>query len=117
MSHKLKLLTNYRDYYDHAFDREGTEFRRMNNEGMDRQLMLDFLHGRGFHIPVYGTVAEVVPRLLREYDESLHTMAIESLIDCQIFYLLRIKDNYCEWNYPDNYPHLEIANLKSPSLL
>lgn len=85
MSHKLKLVTNYRDWYDHAFDREGTEFRRMNNEGMDRKSILDFLHSRGFHIPVYGTVEEVVPRLLREYDESLHAMAMESLIDVVVY--------------------------------
>ena len=81
MNRKLKLVTNYRDWYDHAFDREGIEFRRMNNEGMDRKSMLNFLHSRGFHTPEYGTVKEVVPRLLREYDEILHALAIENLID------------------------------------
>lgn len=77
----LILTTDYRDYYDHAFDQDGTEFQRMSREGLDRRSMLDFLHSRGFRTPRYGTVEEIVPRLLAEFDECIQQMAAESIVD------------------------------------
>lgn len=77
----LNLITDFRDYYDHAFDQNGAEFQRMSCKGMDRRSMLDFLHSKCFRTPTYGTVEEIVPRLLAEFDESIQQMAAESIVD------------------------------------
>ena len=48
---KLKLVSDFRDYYDHWFDREGQEFRRITTEGPTRYQMFDLLRKAGFSTP------------------------------------------------------------------
>jgi hypothetical protein len=56
----MKLITDFRDYYDHAFDGKGTEFVRMANDaGPDKREQFRTIKDGGFKIPPVGTLAEL----------------------------------------------------------
>lgn len=72
---RLKLVSDFRDYYDHWFDLDGEPFFRDSTSGMDRRTMLDFLNSIGMKTPEYGTAAELVPNgypLVVYTDERAH---------------------------------------------
>jgi hypothetical protein len=48
---KLKLVSDFMDYYDHWFDREGQEFRRVTTEGPTRYEMFQTLRDAGYATP------------------------------------------------------------------
>jgi hypothetical protein len=58
----VRLFSDFDDYYDSMFDREGLEFRRVSTEGMTRAEMLGFLDHHGFVTPPHGTVKEVIDK-------------------------------------------------------
>lgn len=75
MSLRVKLLSNFHDYYDHAFDSTGCEFRRFTWEGLSRPAMLMFLAHSGMNPPKHGRVrdlAQEVDRLVVYLDERAH---------------------------------------------
>lgn len=49
---KIKLVSDFRDYYDHWFDLEGEPWERLSTGGMDRPAMLSYLESHG--IPTVG---------------------------------------------------------------
>lgn len=51
---KVKLATDFLDYYDHHFDREGQIFPRFTNDGRERLTTLMWLRSRHLHVPVFG---------------------------------------------------------------
>lgn len=53
---KLKLVSNFLDYYDHWFDLEGKEFKRFTAQGMNREEIFQYLEKTSFTVPLYGTV-------------------------------------------------------------
>lgn len=53
---KIKLLSDFRDYYDMFFDHEGEIFRRFTTDGLNRPEMMDYLCKLGFATPTYGLV-------------------------------------------------------------
>ena len=53
---KIKLVSDFTDYYDHHFDLEGNIFRRVTTDGLDRIGILEYLEKLEFTVPVYGTV-------------------------------------------------------------
>jgi hypothetical protein len=58
---KLKLRSDFSDYYDHHFDREGQVFERMSRTGMDRLAMLDTLyHEMRLPVPTYGPAKHAI---------------------------------------------------------
>lgn len=57
------LKTDFIDYYDHWFDREGTVFERLTRQGMNRKEMLDYLSSLGFKAPPYGTPSKILMQI------------------------------------------------------
>jgi hypothetical protein len=56
---KIKLKSDFIDYYDHWFDREGQIFERMSHSGMSRRDMFDFFEKIGLETPPHGTPKQV----------------------------------------------------------
>ncbi|WCK57262.1 hypothetical protein PP175_29160 (plasmid) [Aneurinibacillus sp. Ricciae_BoGa-3] len=55
----IKLKTDFSDYYDHWFDREGRILERYSNGGMKRSEMLGFLKNKGEFTPRFGRVKDL----------------------------------------------------------
>jgi len=75
VSLKIKLLSNYSDFYDFAFDGVGYEFRRFSWDGLFRPAMLTFLAWHGFQPPKHGFVRDLaaeIPKLVVYTDERAH---------------------------------------------
>ena len=70
---KVKLKSDFHDYYDDWFDLEGIPFERYSRQGKGRKAALDFLTEIGLRTPPYGTPQEVIvqiyPRLLEREQE------------------------------------------------
>lgn len=56
---KLRLVTDFPDYYDHHFDNDGERFYRKTNSGMDRKSMFSFFAEQNIATPLFGTVKEL----------------------------------------------------------
>lgn len=52
---KLQLKSDFRDYYDHMFDRTGEEFHRYSRTDMHRRDAFDLLSMAGYRVPPHGT--------------------------------------------------------------
>jgi len=61
----MRLKSDFRDWYDHAFDRDGPEFVRLSRGGLSRREMFVFLDDLDLRVPLHGTVSTIVPRLER----------------------------------------------------
>jgi hypothetical protein len=80
---RLRLVSDFHDYYDQWFDRGGPEFRRMTTEGPSRPEMLyDEMDARGVKCLGYGLVKNVA-RFLTFYpailEENLTNEFLSSL--------------------------------------
>jgi len=73
---KVRLISDWREpHYDHWFDHEGYEFRRVSTEGMSRPEMLRWLSTVGFTTPRHGRVRDIAPllkKLVVYTDEGSH---------------------------------------------
>lgn len=84
---KLQLKTDFHDYYDHWFDREGQVFERMSRSGMSRREMFNFLENIGVKTPPYGTPGQVF-NSLSDDEKELEKLAQENhinLIDVVVY--------------------------------
>ncbi len=74
MEKRVKLVSNFHDYYDHWFDGYSAEltFERKSNGGMTRREMLEHLQSLGFTVPVFGTSAELQDRLSASQEVVVH---------------------------------------------
>lgn len=71
----LKLVSDFQDYYDHLFDLEGFELRRVTTDGLSRSEMFRVFDGNRIHTPHHGIVKDmpVETKWMVVYtDESLH---------------------------------------------
>lgn len=68
---KLRLYSDFRDYYDHMFDLEGEIHSRRAEGGLHRREMFSYLESCGYHVPINGTVREVVGRRTEDYFHSM----------------------------------------------
>jgi hypothetical protein len=59
---RLKLISDFVDYYDYQFDREGPEFRRMTTEGPSRREMFDLFDMYAIPTPKHGIVKQAMGR-------------------------------------------------------
>jgi hypothetical protein len=66
---KINLRSDFADYYDEYFDREGILFNRLSECGPYRREMYAFLEQAGYHTPRHGTVEEMAKLLTREWQE------------------------------------------------
>lgn len=55
---KVKLRSDFTDYYDHWFDLEGVEYRRVGTDGPSRSEMFEILRGLGLMTPTHGRLGE-----------------------------------------------------------
>lgn len=55
---KLKLKSDFTDYYDHWFDSSGDEFRRVSTDGPTRQEMFWLFDDLGLRTPARGNVID-----------------------------------------------------------
>jgi hypothetical protein len=69
---KLKLISDFTDYYDHHFDAEGDTFRRVTTDGLNRIEILDYLHQLEFTTPLCGTPLELASELEPDDKIVLH---------------------------------------------
>lgn len=51
---KLRIISDFIDYYDHWFDYEGEHFFRKTRSGMSREEMFIFLKKCGYKVPFFG---------------------------------------------------------------
>ncbi|MBF7084413.1 hypothetical protein IT084_15780 [Desulfallas sp. Bu1-1] len=61
---KIKLVSDFWDYYDHWFDGSDAEivFERRSTGGMDRLQMLEYLKSLGLRVPAFGRVRDLYDR-------------------------------------------------------
>ena len=71
---QLQLKTDFHDYYDHWFDREGQIFERMSHSGMSRREMFGFLEQIGLKTPPHGTPEQIF-NTLSEQDKEAEDLA------------------------------------------
>lgn len=69
-SKKIALRSDFRDYYDHWFDREGLVFHRHSQGGMSRGEMFEYLNIMGVPTPAYGSVFKL-SKVLRDPDTPI----------------------------------------------
>lgn len=62
----LMLVSDFRDYYDHAFERRGPKFHRLSKGGMPRREMFSYLQATGWKTPRCGIVSQLIPALQSE---------------------------------------------------
>lgn len=112
----MQLITDFRDYYDHAFDREGREFYRTSRNNMSRPDMLAFMESKGLLVPRYGLAKDLVPRMMTEdfpdWDQETLQAASLHLIDVIVFTDLfahrgegkiRMSAGLAQLSYPNNF--------------
>lgn len=71
----LKLVSDFRDYYDHLFDRDGFELRRVTTEGPSRSEMFTIFKLSKIHVPRHGIIKDMpadVKWMVVYVNESLH---------------------------------------------
>lgn len=72
---KIKLISNFLDYYDHWFDGYDSDiiFKRMSNDGMPRKEMLEYLKKIGLRVPKFGKAAQLKSKyVVVHLDQRLH---------------------------------------------
>lgn len=59
---KVKLKSDFNDYYDHWFDvyNVGLTFERMSTGGMSRRGMLEYMQSIGIRVPIFGITQEIL---------------------------------------------------------
>jgi hypothetical protein len=68
---KVRLISDFHDYYDHWFDEFNAElvFERLSTGGMSRPQMLAYLKSLGLRVPFFGRVRDVYEYVLRGFKE------------------------------------------------
>lgn len=56
---KLQLKSDFRDFYDHMFDREGETFERFARTDLHRHDAFELLSRAGYKVPPHGTAASI----------------------------------------------------------
>lgn len=70
---QLQLKTDFHDYYDHWFDREGQIFKRMSHSGISRREMFEFFEQIGLKTPPHGTPEQIF-NTLSEQDKEVEEL-------------------------------------------
>ncbi len=70
---KLKLVSDFRDYYDSWFDLEGEIFHRLTTGGMNRLEQLQFMEKNGLKVPKHGKVSSLdCEKVVVYIDQTAH---------------------------------------------
>lgn len=124
---KLKLISNFVDYYDHWFDSDGNIFKRVTTDGMIRGRMFSFLRQRGLSTPIYGVVSHLKNAFYLEDDDKIVVYIDEKLHCGEGKQLMTLKEAFDDkklqsclctqyintdnpFNYAVSYRHLQIGD-------
>jgi hypothetical protein len=82
---KIKLVSDFWDYYDHWFDGSDAEivFERRSTGGMDRLQMLEYLKSLGLRVPAFGCVRDLYDRKRREWQGNIDI--VDSLLSVVVY--------------------------------
>ena len=83
---KIKLLTNFHDYYDHHFDLDGYVFDRRDNIGMSRPEMFEFFKEKNIDCARNGLVKNLIPKIKKDWDD-IHSEAFQTMKPEIVVYL------------------------------
>jgi len=83
---RTTLLSDFKDYYDHAFDVKGDSFVRKKTHEMSRSDIIDFLSDKGFRVPPHGQVRNFVINMSKKATAN----DVEVLLD---HYLMVVYEN------------------------
>lgn len=64
----LKLVSDFVDFYDHAFSHEGEQFVRNSNGGPNRIDMFDAMFAAGLDVPKHGLVSDLYKDAEKYYE-------------------------------------------------
>lgn len=83
MVDKVILKSDFRDYYDHWFDKlyypddeEYIIFERMSNGGMSRRQMFEMFDRMGIDTPLHGTPMEILTETTWQFDTMLSKVEV-----------------------------------------
>jgi|GEM_PF-1360121 len=82
---ELQLQSNYRDWYDFAFERQGEVYRRFDYEGPNRRQMLVMFETSGLPVPRHGLVRDLIPRLAAEFDPQIRAQALLQVAEVVVY--------------------------------
>lgn len=123
---KVKLISDFREYYDHHFDLDGTPFVRKSSQGPDREEMLFMMFGLGLAVPTHGTVEELHKNAIALYEsqEQFNEQKGGDLLEVVVYTdtnahrgegKLRMKLNDALAKYPTNYAAQYVPNADAGS--
>jgi len=114
----MQLDSNFRDWYDFAFERSGPVYTRDIGGGMSRPEMFEYMQSLDLDVPAHGTVQELAARYRRDpdsieayllqhnilqlvvyLDERAHCGEGKTLLDIQDA-LQRYPNHYCSQHIP-----------------
>lgn len=110
----LKLVSDFRDYYDHWFDREGFELRRITTDGPSRPDMFNLFEMARIHTPRHGLVKDMptdTKWAVVYLNETSHRGEGKELMladDARRLYPDKFYSEYL--NFPNNEPTLSYKN-------
>lgn len=110
----LKLVSDFRDYYDYSFDREGFEFRRVTTDGPTRPEMFRLFDAHKINTPRHGIVENMpsdIKWMVIYQDETLHRGDGKILVpanEARAKYPTLFCSEYL--NFPQNEPTLSYKN-------
>lgn len=68
---KVKLNSDFTDYYDQWFDRDGYRFGRLSTQGANRENLLKAMMVMGFAVPTFGKLFNIKEKLLKQKVEKV----------------------------------------------
>jgi len=77
---KLKLKSDFYDWYDHAFDLDGMTFQRISKSITTRKQDLESLKNLGFRVPRFGKVIDFYHEILTHKQHPEITPVIQVVV-------------------------------------
>jgi hypothetical protein len=81
----MQLDSDFRDWYDHAFERTGPVFKRHSNSGLSRPEMFEYLQNLGMDVPTHGSVQQVVDYYCKDPDSIEALMVRHNLLQLVVY--------------------------------
>ncbi|HEX5186477.1 MAG TPA: hypothetical protein VFV86_06265 [Nitrososphaeraceae archaeon] len=73
---KLKINSNFHQWYDKYFDSDGLEFRRITTDGPNRPEMFDLFKKWGILTPLFGKISTFI---IKEYDKDKKVVIYDNI--------------------------------------
>lgn len=106
----LKLVTDFRDYYDHAFADEGEPFYRKAASGPNRIEMFNILSSIGIDVPKHGIVTDLYKDLEGQHADQKQFQDYSKIVQLVVY-----DDLYTHQGNGKQLMTLDEANQKAPN--